>query len=215
MQFIESDLIKVSGLRLGSDVWETDTQTGQAPLSVQLWLNKWPHLLQGTNTDSNKNHLQNIINDKNRNSHKQSLTSSLSKHACCAGIVSHSQRVSIIIRVHGEKADSKGTILGIRSAVFKVFQVDPQLIVSLDGQGMDLLQPCNRRERDRDEKSMTKVLPLLSAHHFTSFQRRSDAVHFLQVRFFHLESPAACVGLLSKHDYFIFQKYAAGVGKIS
>lgn len=53
-QFIESNLIKVSGLWLGSDVWQTDTQTGQAPLTVQLWPHKWPHLLQGKNIDSNK-----------------------------------------------------------------------------------------------------------------------------------------------------------------
>lgn len=151
------------------------------------------------------------MNDKKRNSYKQTLTSSLSKHACCAGIVSYSQRVSIIIRVHWEKAYSKGTILGIRGAVFKVFQVDPQLIVSLDGQGMDLLQPCERREWDTEEKSITEVLPLFSANHFTSSQRHLNAVHFLRVRFFHLESPAACVGFLSKPDNFVFKNMLLGL----
>lgn len=60
---------------------------------------------------------------------------------CIAGIVADSQRISIIIRVHREEAYSKGTVLGICCAIFKVLQVDTQLIVPLDGQGMDLLQP--------------------------------------------------------------------------
>lgn len=76
----------------------------------------------------------------------QLLTISPRHRTCAARVVAHSQRVSVVIRVHGEQADSEGAVLGVRSAVFKVFQVDAELVVALDGQGVDLLQPCSKRE---------------------------------------------------------------------
>lgn len=63
-------------------------------------------------------------------------------HTCVARIISHSQRVAIIIGVHREEPHSEGSVLGIRSAVFKIFQVNAKLIVALDGQSMDLLESC-------------------------------------------------------------------------
>lgn len=45
-------------------------------------------------------------------------------HTCIAWIVSHSQRVSVIIGVHREEAHSEGAILGVRCVIFKVLQVD-------------------------------------------------------------------------------------------
>lgn len=70
----------------------------------------------------------------------------LSTRTRVARVVSHSQRVPVIIGVHGEEAHSKGTVLGVRGAIFKVLQVDTQLVAPLDGQGVDLLQPCRRRQ---------------------------------------------------------------------
>lgn len=80
---------------------------------------------------------------------QESLSSSPSTRTCIARVVSHSQRVSVIIRVHGEEAHSEGAVLGIRGAVLKVLQVDAQLVVPLDGQGVDLLQACGG-EKEQD-----------------------------------------------------------------
>lgn len=68
---------------------------------------------------------------------------------CAAGVVAHGQGVSVVVGVHGEEADSEGAVLGVRRAVLKVLQVDAQLVVALDGQGVDLLQPCRGRQTVR------------------------------------------------------------------
>lgn len=79
----------------------------------------------------------------------EALTISLGRRTCAAGVVAHGQRVSVVVGVHGEEADSEGAVLGVRRAVFKVLQVDAQLVVALDGQGVDLLQPCSRKQTER------------------------------------------------------------------
>lgn len=71
------------------------------------------------------------------------------RRTCAAGVVAHGQRVAVVVGVHGEEADPEGAVLGVRRAVFKVLQVDAQLVVALDGQGVDLLQPCSRRQTER------------------------------------------------------------------
>lgn len=68
-------------------------------------------------------------------------------HTGVARIVSDRQRVSIIIRVHREETHTEGAVMGVRCAIFKVLQVDAQLIVSLDGEGMNLLQPCRGEKK--------------------------------------------------------------------
>lgn len=79
------------------------------------------------------------------------------RRTCAARVVAHSQRVSVVVRVHREEADSEGAVLGVRGAVFKVFQVDAELVVALDGQGVDLLQPCSRRQTNKQRESVSKV----------------------------------------------------------
>lgn len=77
------------------------------------------------------------------------LTISPECRTCAAGVVAHGQGVSVVVGVHGEEADSEGAVLGVRRAVLKVLQVDAQLVVALDGQGVDLLQPCRGRQTVR------------------------------------------------------------------
>lgn len=59
-----------------------------------------------------------------------------------ARIVSHGQRVAVVIGVHRKKPHAEGSVLGVDSAVFKVFQIDAKFIVALDREGMDLLKSC-------------------------------------------------------------------------
>lgn len=82
------------------------------------------------------------------------------RRTCAAGVVAHGQRVAVVVGVHGEEADSEGAVLGVRRAVFKVLQVDAQLVVALDGQGVDLLQACSGRQtvRRRQGGSVARVL---------------------------------------------------------
>lgn len=54
-------------------------------------------------------------------------------------VVCNAQRVAVLIRVNREQSHAKGSILGEGSAVLKVLQVDPQLIISLNGQSMNPL----------------------------------------------------------------------------
>lgn len=107
---------------------------------------------------------------------------------CAASVVAHSQRVSVVVRVHGEEADSEGAILGVRSAVFKVFQVDAELVVALDGQGVDLLQPCSRRQtagerqqgcrqRSQGKLDFKQRIPA-SSKHLLLPGRGSDSAYF-------------------------------------
>lgn len=80
------------------------------------------------------------------------LFGALSAHTCAARVVAHGQGVSVVVGVHGEEADSEGAVLGVRRAIFKVLQVDAQLVVALNGQGVDLLQPCGRRQTMRERQ---------------------------------------------------------------
>ena len=93
---------------------------------------------------------------------------------CVARIVSHSQRVSIIIRVHREKAYSKGAVLGVCCAIFKVLQVDSELVVPLDGQGMDLLQPCRGKERDTNQNSPLQSTTIVLSKQFKAISAASQ-----------------------------------------
>lgn len=82
-------------------------------------------------------------------------TLSPERRTCAARVVAHRQRVPVVVRVHGEEADSEGAVLGVRGAVFKVLQVDAELVVALDGQGVDLLQPCSRRQTNKRRESVS------------------------------------------------------------
>ena len=57
-----------------------------------------------------------------------------------ARVVGYAQWVAILVRVDREQTHSKGSVLREGSAVLKVLQVDPQLVVSLNGQSVDPLQ---------------------------------------------------------------------------
>lgn len=65
-----------------------------------------------------------------------------SMRTCVARIVSHGQRVSVVVRVHREEPHPEGSVLGVRGAVLKVLQVDAELVVALDGESVDLLESC-------------------------------------------------------------------------
>lgn len=97
---------------------------------------------------------------QNKQSHNQDAGGKwkpVSLHTCVAGVVAHGQRISVIVWVHREEAHSEGSILGISGAVFKVLQVDAQLVVALDGEGMDLLQPCRGRRSHQSVCPRTTV----------------------------------------------------------
>lgn len=58
-------------------------------------------------------------------------------HTCSAGVVSDAQWVAILVWVNREQTHSKRAVLREGGAVFEVLQVNPQLVVGLNGKCMD------------------------------------------------------------------------------
>lgn len=60
---------------------------------------------------------------------------------CSARVVSHGERVPVLLRVHGEQAHAKASVAGVGRAVVEVFQVNVEFVGGLRGQGVEPPEP--------------------------------------------------------------------------